>query len=403
MSLWKSQLGLESLEAREVPAVAFAYQLGNVAVFALDSGGGSYVATKSGNSITVTASDGGSATVNGQGGIALTLVQISGSTGNDTIDVDTGTASYVYGGGGNDTLHGGSGRDWLDGGNGNDRLFGYDNNDSLFGRSGADYIRGGNGSDFLDDGSGTDSEDISGEAGDDFWAARITFGGMSGADVDQRGTPTCWVLAPLAAAADQGINLAGRITYLGDGEYRVKLLGTGGNYSYETVKLSGGIASFEPTTPDSESWVILFHRAIMQAKGVDWSNQSAYSGGWPADVLTYLTGRSVQGYGNNVWGGDFNMQQMTEMKQKLDAGKLVCACTRQGDYGSWNAGGSVSSPLLVGAHCYEVVDINTDTQKVILRNPWGVDGGDTISGADDGLVTISFTTFYNSIWSCAVS
>jgi hypothetical protein len=143
----------------------------------------------------------------------------------------------------------------------------------------------------------------------------------------------------------------------------------------------------------------------MQEKGVDWADKASYHSVWPSDVLKYLTGRQVIGVGNQITGGGYNTTNNAEMvyiKQQLAAGKLVCACTRQGNYNTYNILGSVSTSKLVGHHCYAVDSVDFVNHQITLRNPWGVDGGSG-SGINDGLVTISFQQFYNSMWSYAVS
>jgi hypothetical protein len=401
----RTTLSAEALETREMPAVLTAFNIGGNAMVYVDNAGGSYTLTRSGDTLKITDTATQKVTSVVPTGLGLHGITFVGGSGNDIVSDKTGLASIIYGGGGNDTIHGGYGNDILRGGTGADKLYGGYGNDSLYGNSGYDVLRGENGSDFLDDGSGYDSEDIHGGPGADFWARLIVVDGVKATDIDQTGTPTCWVLAPLAAAAKAGIPLGGRITYLGNGEYRVKLLDGGGAYHYQKVKLAGGVNSFEPGAVDSESWVVLFHRALMQEKGIDWTDKAAYSGGWPSHVMKYLTGRSVAGYGNEITGGDFatgNDAAMVEMKQKLAAGKLVCACTRQGGYGSYHILGSVSTPKLVAGHCYAVDSIDLVNNRITLRNPWGTDGG-AYTGANDGLVTISFQQFYQSMWSYAIS
>jgi Ca2+-binding RTX toxin-like protein len=404
-----SSLSLEPLEAREVPAVTAAFNVGGIAHVFVDNAGGSYTLTRTGDTLRVTDNITGKVTSVQSNYGGLKFVAFAGGAGNDTVKNSTGVASSLHGAGGHDKLYGGTKGDNLYGGGGNDALYGGSGNDNLFGGAGADILRGQDGSDFLDDGSLNDGEDTSGGAGQDFLAHRIVVDGTKATDIDQSATPTCWVLAPLAAAAKAGINLGSRITYLGDGEYRVKLLDASGGYKYQYVKLRGGMYGFEPVPVSSESWVLLFHRAIMQEKGIDWTNKDAYPTGWPSSVLSYLTGRPVSGHGNEITGGGFdtaNDGEMVAMKQKLAAGKLICACTRQGDYGSFHALGSVNTPKLVGAHCYAVESIDLYNMKITLRNPWGVDvgsGGQVTGGANDGLVIVSFNEFYQSMWSYAVS
>ena len=79
---------------------------------------------------------------------------------------------------------------------------------------------------------------------------------------------------------------------------------------------------------------------------------------------------------------------------------MVCASTR-GDYGTGDW--SVSTPKLVGGHCYEVVAVNAQTRRVTLRNPWGVDGGTGSGDRDDGIVTVTFQQFRGSFATVGIS
>ncbi|HMB95447.1 MAG TPA: hypothetical protein VKK61_05360, partial [Tepidisphaeraceae bacterium] len=87
----------------------------------------------------------------------ISLIQISGSDGNDTIKIDESNGAIalptkIYGGAGDDVLIGGSGQDrikggdgndWISGGAGNDVIYGQAGNDRLFGGAGKDYLNGG--------------------------------------------------------------------------------------------------------------------------------------------------------------------------------------------------------------------------------------------------------------------
>jgi Ca2+-binding RTX toxin-like protein len=105
----------------------------------------------------------------------VAAVEIHGGAGADTIENDSGVASFTaFGEAGDDTLIGGAGSDVLDGGEGNDRLTGGLGNDrlsggagddDLSGGAGADVLNGGDGRNLLDGGAGTDS--LTGGAGGD--------------------------------------------------------------------------------------------------------------------------------------------------------------------------------------------------------------------------------------------
>lgn len=88
-----------------------------------------------------------------------------GEGGNDTLRAGNGD-DILYGGAGIDTLYGQNGNDRLYGGTEVDTLYGGDGNDVLFGEDGDDALWGGNGDDELRAGNGNDT--LNGEAGNDY-------------------------------------------------------------------------------------------------------------------------------------------------------------------------------------------------------------------------------------------
>lgn len=184
--------GLETLEGREVPAVAFINL--SAGVLTVNTTEQRDVVTLSNpptrypnpSQIWVTVTNNGSTTdfgpflassvnridVNlGSGDDDLTnitnkYVIAHGGSGHDTLRGGSGWDD-LYGDDGNDWLYGGAGDDILDGGNGGDWLLGQDGNDSLHGGSGADYLFGGNGDDRLDGGYDGTTDYLYGEWGRD--------------------------------------------------------------------------------------------------------------------------------------------------------------------------------------------------------------------------------------------
>jgi len=65
--------------------------------------------------------------------------------------------SYIYAGGGDDTVYAGSGDDTVYGGRDKDLLFGEAGNDHLYGEHGDDRLDGGTGADIMDGGIGSDT------------------------------------------------------------------------------------------------------------------------------------------------------------------------------------------------------------------------------------------------------
>jgi hypothetical protein len=64
---------------------------------------------------------------------------------------------------------------------------------------------------------------------------------------------------------------------------------------------------------------------------------------------------------------------------------------------------SAISSTLVPNHAYPVMRMGS-AGNIVLRNPWGIDGGQTASGSPtDGLITISWADFSRSMvayWMC---
>jgi Ca2+-binding RTX toxin-like protein len=91
---------------------------------------------------------------------------LTGGAGKDTL----------YGNGGNDQLSGGGGNDDLDGGTGNDTLIGGAGDDTLRAYAGSDSIRGGDGNDVLSIMLAGGASTIYGDAGDDTFDVRYSYG-----------------------------------------------------------------------------------------------------------------------------------------------------------------------------------------------------------------------------------
>jgi len=97
----------------------------------------------------------------------VTQINIQGSSGNDSITVDSSVTLgvSVQGGPGDDTVTGGSGDDGLCGGQGNDVIYGDAGDDSIKGGQGDDLLCGGKGDDTIFGSLGNDT--LRGGLGDD--------------------------------------------------------------------------------------------------------------------------------------------------------------------------------------------------------------------------------------------
>jgi hypothetical protein len=391
-----ARLGVEHLEAREVPAVIGAWDFGGHVHIYSDDTHSQVGITRIPNSNTVYVTD----TANGF---------------NQSVWCPEGLQDVVF--------HGGAGDDYVNGLTCWAPL-------SMFGNGGNNTFIGGPVSNFFDvsyDANGNRlwylfrplNYEIPG-SGYNAYADKLVVNGTTTTDIHQGKADDCYVLSAIASAVSQGYDLADRIKYLGSGNYQVLIKNPGAADSYQIVSLEGGPKWFEPAQQGQESWVIVYERAIAQAAGIDWAN-NGYSGvgTMPSQVMKYITGRDASvGLAVNVAGWNhFGLDTLQNLQTALSDGELVCASTRFGDYGTYNLLGSVTTPKLVGQHCYTVTNVSFAAQTVTLYNPWGRDGGAYLpvlgadgathwipsDGVDDGFVTVSFDEFIGSFQGVYVS
>jgi hypothetical protein len=216
--------------------------------------------------------------------------------------------------------------------------------------------------------------------------------------VIQGDAPSCWIVASIASAARAGIALSSRITYLGNGQYDVRLyqFNNPADPEHSTMREHHEVVRFDgdrlgadakvtgddrdaSVTGRAEFWSLITQRAVIQAIS-HWDPSltliSPHSGG-ALHPLRMLTGRSGQ------WLAPASTTP-EQMIRDLAAGKAFVFCT-----------GDVDGRLEDG-HCYTVLRVFRDAASgefcVTLRNPWGTDGGAGGDAADDGLVTLPWTT-----------
>jgi Ca2+-binding RTX toxin-like protein len=152
-----ARLGLDLLEAREVPAVAVFTSGLTLNLRGSDLADFARITHDSTGAIQVTTQTAGEAShVNVYAAGQITQIVFHGNAGNDYFENDTGIRVIADGGDGNDTLRGGTGDDSLTGGAGDDYLRGSDGNDILDGGEGDDLLDGGAGVDSLYSGTGFD-------------------------------------------------------------------------------------------------------------------------------------------------------------------------------------------------------------------------------------------------------
>lgn len=353
--------------------------------------------------------------------------EMHGGAGADTIgggfDDD-----FIFGEEGDDQLNGDYGNDTVNGGLNNDRIFGWVGNDVLGGcwfngqwldEPGDDLLMGYNGDDTLVGGTGTDTlygeadndwleagaawEFADGGAGRDYNAHVLAINGATRDDVRQLNSPTCSLAASIASVAGSGVNLASRITYLGNGWHSVGLYNPAGQYTNVTVWFRGDLSNMDlQPAVEGESWVTIMQRAYLTSRGMSVSNPPTCQ---VEDSLRALTGNLATKYtvAPSTYVDYFLIQNALQSGRPVVAGSVLSA--------------SMFVPKLVGTltetHAYSVVGISFSfnpftfqcTGTVTVRNPWGVDnnaGQPTSGDANDGYITLTLDEFSRGIWAYVV-
>jgi len=295
---------------------------------------------------------------------------LEGGARNDTLRGGVGAyKDTIYGRDGRDAIYGGDGNDFLDGGSGNDKMFGEGGSyDKLYGQTG---------NDFLDDGSGLTTEQIMpGYGGEpDFIARRPADGGATYGDVLQRnGVPDCQLVASLGAVANSSSNrLKERIYYVAPEQYEVKLFSPSANaWRMYPVHFDGTLTSTDPViaTYHDEFWTVLYKRSLEQLL-----REEGSPGVITPVVLEALTGR--------------NASDVRQPFASFATLKGLLADNRPVVSGSFSGG---ISPYLVANHAYTVLRVDAQ-DRIVLRNPWGVDGARASGSASDGLVYLTWAEF----------
>ncbi|HXG11059.1 MAG TPA: hypothetical protein VNK04_14970 [Gemmataceae bacterium] len=324
--------------------------------------------------------------------------QLFGCGGSDLLDGGMGNDT-LEGASGNDTLSGGEHNDRLYGGRDDDRLFGWAGDDELYGNEGRDYLNGGTGLDVFNGGADFDTY------WDQFDLGRPVYNGLSAGDIIQQGSPTCQILAAMAAAVQAGYDVSRQITVsrtvtAGSRQYDVRLVERGKPVTIR-VMFDGSWNDNDPTPARDrlgrtlpEFWTILVQRARLQRLGLDWRRERSRAE-WDAtnarlggrlysvpDALYTLTGRRAR------------MTAVTNanaiaLRDALARGALIVA-------GTPDARSIDPASGVIGWHAYAVTSVYWEGSgwKVRVYNPWGVDGsGLPRDGLNDGHLTLTWTEF----------
>jgi hypothetical protein len=378
----------------------------------------SVIGTDKADAITVrqTAAHAVSVTANGatRSYSGVNLISVDGRAGDDVIRVDTSATdakhitplgAKLYGGAGNDTLYGGSGNDTLDGGAGNDKLYGGAGNDTLYGGSGNNTLDGGTGTDTFVGGSGFNVYH------DDFSAAAVTGTKASANNVFQGKSGTCVILSSLAAVANDGVNLAARITKTGTNQYAVPLYRPGTGWVTQTVYFDGTWTDNDPMIASpGDAWVVIYQRAFLQEMGVRWTDpdQSQWANKY-GDKFQHADSALVALTGSAQWhdasatvalartqlpGGTPGSAPLESGMTSSDFNVLRAAVNGRHPTIALTMDTNLTAYGLIQDHAYTVLSVTTTSAgtKVTLRNPWGTDGPKR-QGADDGVITLDWSVF----------
>lgn len=376
---------------------------------------------------------------------------LNGGSGNDKLDGGGGN-DKLLGGDGNDNLKGGDGDDTVDGGNGNDSVNGGAGNDTLVGGGGDDTliaIDGGT-SDLLDPGLGfdilwtdkngalTDSvfggpgaevinpvtgfansgadRTLNGDriadptplSGDSFetFSGRPLFGvnGPTVDDIRQGTLGDCWILAGLGALAKENPNvIRANVADFGDGTYGVHL----GTSFYRVdndlpvAQVGDQRLAYTALGQGGSVWVSIIEKAYTHYRSPGANSYISIEGGFTEDLLKAfrLSGVGAVSFHPGFTGAFFP-----------NAASLGAAIKLVVDQGQAPTIGiqTPSTMMLLASHQYIVMGYELDgltgeISNVILRNPWGFDGGSTPSGnPDDGIITLSVDALFMCSGYCSL-
>lgn len=370
-----------------------------------------------------------------------------GNAGNDylegynAVDIFVGGDGddVLVGYGGNDQLWGGNGNDVIRGGNGDDQLMGDDGDDHLNGQAGNDQLWGGNGNDVLvtiDSGTG---DTLVGNAGlDTFWVDRngsssdsvrdastgdkvqsvasfangadrtldgdriadptvkagytyraftgnplFAKSGPSMGDIRQGELGDCYYLAGLGAiAGDSPMTLRQNIVDFNDGTYGVRL----GNSFYRVdndlpVRNGSTQAAFAALGRENSMWVAVAEKAFAHYR----RGQNSYASIEGGNCVEVNRAFGATSSGSQTFASYGNATALIN--------DLYNRWSNRQSVGVEFWSGPSNGPVVLG-HAYTVASFVRNAAGaitgVVVRNPWGVDGGSqTDSNPYDGLVTLT--------------
>lgn len=247
--------------------------------------------------------------------------------------------------------------------------------------------------------------------------------GINYTDVDQGGVADCYFLAGLATTALRSANTI-RDMFIdnGDGTFTVRFFKPDGSRDYVTVDRylptdSLGYAVFAGwggganTSTTNELWVALAEKAYAQISESGWigqDNTNSYNGtvrlttaitnnpagindGSPTQAIRQITGLNTT---FSTLSSANSSASFSAIVTAFNAGQLVTLSTKDSGVAS----------NVVPDHVYVVVRYDQKNDRLILFNPWGIEGGTEGSQVKPGFITVSRQSLSSSFsgWSQTV-
>jgi hypothetical protein len=204
--------------------------------------------------------------------------------------------------------------------------------------------------------------------------------GVSSRDPVQGGIGDCYLIAAMAEVAlDEPALIASMFTTNGNGTCGVRMYDPAGKPIYFTVDGELPSSGWVAGTATGAAWTTMLEKAFVAYKNAVYGSANAYAsinGGWSTG-LTAITGKAVTNYicaytaSRSVW----NTTVKSALIAAINAGQEVL-------YGSFinNTDAGNGKTDLVSSHEFAVIGFDTATDKFILQNPWGANGGASWNG-----------------------
>lgn len=215
--------------------------------------------------------------------------------------------------------------------------------------------------------------------------------GPSPDDIKQGWLGDCYYLATLSSIADVNPDkIRESVVDLGDGTFAVQFTR---NNMPVFIRVDGdlptwswGDLAYANSGKDDSIWAAIMEKAYAYFR-YDEGSYGSLEGGWMGSVYNALGCGST----SSIWTSTDGTDLLNKIDDLLKAGKSVTYAVYTAPDGA----------PVVGSHAYSVDRVIRDSQgkatKLVLRNPWGVDGKGS-DGADDGYVTLTAAHAHGAFW-----